>query len=168
MIRPVRAVGTLAAEGAALRIPAARAHDIAIGQAASVDTHIGVVPGRVSRVDTARTNGIVTADVTLTGALPHGARPGMAVDGVIELEWLENVVHVGMPAFGREHSTLTIFRVTPGCDVMQTSCDAVRQRVRFGRASINTVEILEGLEPGDQVVLSDMSAWDGRDRVRLN
>ena len=168
MIRQVRAVGTLAAEGALLRIPGARAHDIAIGQAASVDTHIGLVPGRVSRVDAAPANGIVTVDVTLTGALPYGTRPGMAVDGVVELEWLENVVYVGLPAFGQEHSTTTIFRVTRGCDLTQTSCDAVRQRVRFGRASINTIEILEGLEPGDQVVLSDMSAWDGRDRVRLN
>jgi HlyD family secretion protein len=168
MIRQVRAVGTLAAEGALLRIPGAWAHDIAIGQAASVDTHIGLVPGRVTRVDAAPTNGIVTVDVTLTGALPHGTRPGMAVDGVVELEWLENVVYVGLPAFGQEHSTLTIFRVTRGCDLTQTSCDAVRQRVRFGRASINTIEILEGFEPGDQVVLSDMSAWDGRARVRLS
>jgi HlyD family secretion protein len=168
MIRQVRAVGTLAAEGALLRLPEARAHDIAIGQAASVDTHIGLVPGRVSRVDAVPTNGIVTVDVTLTGALPHGTRPGLAVDGVVELEWLENVVYVGLPVFGQEHSTLTILKVTRGCDLTQTSCDAVRQRVRFGRASINTIEILEGLEPGDQVVLSDMSAWDGRDRVRLN
>jgi len=168
MMHRVRAVGTLAGEGAVLRIPAARAHDIVIGQAASVDTHFGLVPGRVSRVDAAPTNGLVTVDVTLTGAFPHGARPRVAVDGVVELEWLENVVYVGLPVRGQEHSTLTIFRVTRGCDLTETSCDAVRQRVRFGRASMNTIEILEGLEPGDQVVLSDMSAWDGRDRVRLN
>jgi HlyD family secretion protein len=168
MSRQVRAVGTLAAEGAVLRIPAARARDIAIGQAAAVDTHIGLVPGRISRIDAAPTNGIVTVDVRLTGALPHGTRPGLTVDGVVELEWMENVVYVGMPAFAQEHSTPAIFRVTRGCDVARTSCEAVRQRVRFGRASLNTIEILEGLEPGDQVVLSDMSAWDGRDRVSLN
>ena len=168
MIRQVRAVGTLTADGAVLRIPAAQARDIAIGQAASVDTHIGLVPGRVSRIDAAPTNGIVTFDVRLTGALPHGTRPGLTVDAVVDLEWLGNVVHVGIPAFGQECTTRTIFTVTRGCDVTHTSCEAVRQRVRFGRASINTIEILEGLVPGDQVILSDMSAWDGRDRVRLN
>jgi HlyD family secretion protein len=167
MNHQVRAVGTLTAEGAVLRIPGPRAHDLAIGQAASVDTHIGLVPGRVSRIDATPTNGIVTVHVRLTGALPHGTRPGLTVEGVVELERLENVVYVGMPAYGREHSTLTIFRLPRGCDVTRTSCEAVRQRVRFGRASIDTIEIVEGLEPGDRVVLSDMSAWDGRDRIRL-
>ena len=168
MIRQARGVGTLAAEGALLRIPAARAHDIALGQPVSVDTHIGLVPGSVSRIDPTPTNGIVTVDVRLTGAPPRGSRPGLTIDGVVEIERLENVVYVGRPAFAQEHSTRTIFKVTRGCDLAHSSCDAVRQRVRFGRASINTIEILEGLEPGDQVVLSDMSAWDGRDRVRLN
>ena len=168
MSRQVRAVGTSTAEGAVLRVPAARAHDIAIRRAVSVDTHVGLVPGSVSRIDRTPTNGLVTVDVRLTGALPQGARPGLTVDGIVELERLENVVYVGMPAFTQEHSTRTIFKVIRGCDLTHTSCEAVRERVRFGRASINAIEIIEGLEPGDQVVLSDTSAWDGRDRIRLN
>jgi hypothetical protein len=168
MIRQARGTGTLTAEGAVLRFPEARSRAIAIGQTASVDTRLGLVPGIVSRVEAAPVNGVVTVDVKLTGALPPGGRPGQVVDGVIALERLENVTHVGRPVFAKEHGTLALFRVTKGCDVVQTSCEAVRQHVRFGRASINTIEIVEGLEPGDQVVLSDMSAWDGRDRVRLN
>jgi hypothetical protein len=171
MIRQVRGAGTLVIEdsrlNAKLRIPETRANDIAVGQVASVDTGIGTVPGKVSRIDAA-TNGAITVYIALTGELPRGARADLMVHGAVDLERLENVVYVGRPAFGEENSTVTIFKVVPGCDLTQTSCEAVRRQVRLGRSSVNTIEILEGLEPGDQVVLSDMSAWDGRDRVRLN
>jgi HlyD family secretion protein len=171
MIRQVRGSGRLAIEDglkAVLHIPETRASDIAIGQPASVDTRSGIVAGKVVRIDDTPTHGAITVYLSLTGALPHDARPGLSVDGIVELGRLEDVVHVGMPAFGQENSTITIFKVSPGCDVTQNSCEAVRQRVRLGRGSTNTIEILEGLKPGDQVVLSDMSAYDGRDRVRLN
>jgi HlyD family secretion protein len=174
MIRQVRGSGALVPASdatrlkAVLQIPKTQAGEIAIGQPASVDTRHGIVPGKVARLDTSPTNGAVSVDIALTGALPRGARPGLTVDGAVELERMENVVHVGRPAFGQENSTVTLFKVTPGCDLTLNSCEAVRQWVRLGRSSINTIEILDGLKPGDQVVLSDMSAWDGRHRVRLN
>jgi hypothetical protein len=171
MIRQVRGAGTLVSEdarlNAKLRFPEARANDIAVDQAASVDTGYGIVPGKVSRIDAA-TNGAVTVYIALKGELPRGARADLRVHGAVDLERLENVVYVGRPAFGEEHSTVTIFKVVAGCDLTKTSCEAVRRQVRLGRSSVNTIEILEGLKPGDQVVLSDMSAWDGRDRVKLN
>ena len=104
----------------------------------------------------------------MTGELPRGARPDLTVDGTVELERLDNVIYVGRAAFAQEQSTMTLFKVTDGCQVPQMDCDAVRTQVRFGRSSVNTIEIVEGLKPGDQVVLSDMSAWDAHDRVRLN
>jgi HlyD family secretion protein len=174
MIRQVRGSGALVPASdathlkAVLQIPKTQASEIASGQPASVDTRYGIVPGKVARVDTSPTNGAVTVAVALTGALPRGARPGVTVHGVVELERVENVLHVARPAFGQENSTMTLFKVTPGCDLTRNSCEAVRQRVRLGRSSLNTIEILDGLKPGDQVVLSDMSAWDGRHRVRLN
>lgn len=149
---------TLKAE---LRIPETQTKDIAIGQEASIDTRNGVVPGRVSRIDPAAQNGTVGVDVTLLGALPPGARPDLSVDGTIELERLENVVYVGRPAFGQEKSSVGLFRLTDGGD-------AVRISVKLGRSSVNTIEIVDGLKPGDQVILSDMSAWDSYDRIRLN
>lgn len=153
---------------AELRIPETQTKDIEIGQIASVDTRNGIVAGRVSRIDAAATNGTVTVDVSLTGELPRGARPDLTVDGTVELERLDNVIHVGRAAFAQEQSTMTLFKVTDGCQVPQQDCDAVRTQVKFGRSSVNTIEVLEGLKPGDQVVLSDMSAWDAHDRVRLN
>jgi hypothetical protein len=179
MVRQLGATGTLVLEDirgiadptrlrAALRIPETRITDIEVGQPASIDTRNGLVPGKVSHIDPAGANGMVTAYVTLIGELPRGARLDMTVDGVVELERLDDVVYAGRPAFSRENSTISIFKVTPGCDLTQTSCEAVRQRVRLGRSSVNTIEILEGLKPGDQVVLSDMSAYDALDRVRLN
>lgn len=149
---------TLKAE---LRIPETQTKDIAIGQEASIDTRNGIVPGRVSRIDPAAQNGTVGVDVTLLGALPPGARPDLSVDGTIELERLENVVYVGRPAFGQEKSSVGLFRLTDGGD-------AVRISVKLGRSSVNTIEIVDGLKPGDQVILSDMSAWDSYDRIRLN
>jgi HlyD family secretion protein len=150
--------GKLKAE---LRIAETQAKDIQIGQVASVDTRNGVVPGRVSRIDPAATNGTVMVDVALEGPLPRGARPDLTVDGTVELERLDSVVFVGRPAFGQEQSTVGLFKLEP-------DGNAHRVQVRLGRSSVNTIEIVEGLTPGDQVVLSDMSAWDAFDRVRLN
>jgi HlyD family secretion protein len=149
---------TLKAE---LRIPETQTKDLAIGQLASIDTRNGVVEGRVSRIDPAAQNGTVGVDVSLTGALPPGARPDLSVDGTVELERLNNVVYVGRPAFGQENSTVGLFRLTEGGE-------AVRISVQLGRSSVNTIEIVNGLRPGDQVVLSDMSAWDQYERIRLN
>ena len=157
--------GRLKAE---LRIPETQTRDIEIGQLAEIDTRNGKVPGRVSRIDAAATNGTVTVDVQLTGELPRGARPDLTVDGTVELERLDNVVNVGRAAFAQENSTMSLFKVTSGCTIPQMDCEATRTQVKFGRSSVSTIEVLDGLKPGDQVVLSDMSAWDAHDRVRLN
>jgi HlyD family secretion protein len=146
---------------AELRIAETQAKDIEIGQVAQVDTRNGIIPGRVSRKDPAAVNGTVTVDVALTGALPRGAVPDLSVDGTVELERLENILFVGRPAFGQEQSTVGLFKLT------DESGDAERVQVRLGRTSVNTIEIQSGLNVGDQVVLSDMSAWDAFDRVRL-
>ncbi len=147
---------------AEVRIAETQAKDIAIGQVAQIDTRNGVVEGRVSRIDPAVQNGTVLVDVTIDGQLPRGARPDLSVDGTIELERLEDVVFVGRPAFGQERSTVGIFKLDPN------SNDAVRTQVQLGRSSVNTIEIISGLQPGDRVILSDMSQWDANDRVRLN
>ena len=147
---------------AELRIAETQAKDILIGQPAAIDTRNGVIAGHVSRIDPAVQQGTVTVDVVLDGELPRGARPDLTVDGTIELERLENVIYVGRPVFGQEESVVSLFKLDPESD------DAVRTRVSLGRSSVNTIEVLEGLEPGDQVVLSDMSQWDAFDRVRLN
>ena len=146
---------------AELRIAETQAKDIEIGQPAQIDTRNGVIAGRVSRKDPAATNGTVTVDVALTGALPRGAVPDLSVDGTIELERLENVLYVGRPAFGQELSTVGLFKIT------DESGEAERTQVKLGVSSVNTIEIKSGLNVGDQVVLSDMSAWDAFDRVRL-
>jgi HlyD family secretion protein len=127
----------------------------------SVDTRNGVVAGRVSRIDPAAVNGTVTVDVQLGGELPKGARPDLSVDGTIEIERLENVLYVGRPAFGQTDNVVGIFKLL-------TNGEAVRTQVKLGRSSVNTIEVVQGLETGDQVVLSDMSAWDSYERVRLN
>ena len=146
---------------AQLKIAETQAKDIVIGQPASIDTRNGVVPGKVSRVDPAVQNGTVTVDVVLAGALPKGARPDLSVDGTIELDRLADVVYVGRPAFGQEQNQISLFRVNG------EGGDAQRVKVRLGKSSVNTVQVLEGLKPGDRVILSDMSAWDAYDRVRL-
>lgn len=146
---------------AQLKIAETQARDVQIGERAIVDTRNGVVEGHVSRIDPAVSGGTVTVDVAMDGPLPKGARPDLSVDGTIELERLADVVHVGRPAFGSEQGTITLFRLQPGSD------EALRVKVRLGKSSVNAVEILEGLKPGDKVVLSDMSAWDAFDRVRL-
>jgi HlyD family secretion protein len=147
---------------AVIRIAETQAKDVAIGQSASVDTRNGIVAGKVSRVDPASQNGTVTVDVELTDALPKGARPDLTVDGTIELERLEDVLYVGRPAQGQPDSMVGLFRLGEG------TSEASRVKVKLGRASVNTIEIVEGLKEGDQVILSDTSAWDAFDRIRLN
>ena len=147
---------------AELRIAETQAKDIQIGQLASIDTRNGIIPGHVVRIDPAVENGTVTVDVTLDGDLPRSARPDLTVDGTIELERLDDVIFVGRPVFGQEDSVISLFRLDTDGD------EAQRVTVGLGRASVNTIEVLEGLRPGDRVVLSDMSAWDAFDRVRLN
>ena len=147
---------------AELRIAETQAKDIQIGQIASIDTRNGIIPGHVVRIDPAVENGTVTVDVALDGELPRGARPDLTVDGTIELERLDDIVFVGRPVFGQEESVVSLF-VVDG-----ETGQATRTRVGLGRASVNTIEVREGLEPGEQVILSDMSAWDAFDRLRLN
>jgi HlyD family secretion protein len=147
---------------AEIRIPETQAKDVMIGQAAQVDTHNGIIPGRVSRIDPAAVNGNVTVDIRLEGELPPGARPDLSVDGVVELERLSDVLYVQRPVFGQPNSTIGLFKVSAD------GKEAVRVPVRIGRVSVQTVEILDGLKTGDKVILSDMSAWDGHDRLRLN
>jgi HlyD family secretion protein len=146
---------------AELRIPETQARDVTIGQIASVDTRNGFVKGKVSRIDAAPVNGTLAIDVRLEGELPRGARPDLTVDGTVELERLENVVHMGRPAFGQENSTISVFKVTPDGEGLRTT-------VQLGKSSVNTIEILKGLNPGDRVILSDMSSYDAHDRVRFS
>lgn len=147
---------------AELKIAETQAKDIQLGQPASVDTHNGVISGHVTRIDPSVQNGTVTVDVALDSTLPQGARPDLSVDGTIDLEKMENVLYVGRPAFGQEHSTVGMFKLEPD------GVNAVRTQVKLGRSSVNTVEILQGLKEGDQVILSDMSRWDNFDRIRLD
>jgi len=145
---------------AVLRIPQVQARDVAIGQIALIDTRTDTIVGTVIRIDPAVQNGAVNVDVALQGELPLGARPDLNVDGVIEIERLVDVLYMGRPAFGQAHSTVGLFRMTE-------DNYAERVRVRLGRASVNTIEILEGLVEGDVVIISDMSDWDTYDRVRI-
>ena len=146
---------------AALKIAETQARDIQISQPAEIDTHNGIIPGKVTRIDPAVQNGTVTVDVELLGALPQGARPDLSVDGTIDLDRMTDVLYVGRPAFGNENSTISLFRVSPDGKT------ATRVPVKVGRASVNSIQILEGLQPGDVVILSDMSRWDSADRVQL-
>jgi HlyD family secretion protein len=150
---------------AALQIPETQIKDIALGQTATIDTRSGgaTVRGTVQRIDPAARNGTVTVDVRIEEALPQGARPDLSVDGTIELERLDNVLYVGRPATGGGgQATVSLFRVEP------EGRTAVRAPVKLGRASVNTVEVLEGLREGDTVILSDTSQWDGVDKLRLD
>jgi HlyD family secretion protein len=146
---------------AELRIAETQARDLTIGQLAQVDTRNGIISGKVVRIDPAAQQGTVTVDVALEGELPRGARPDLSVDGTVEIERLDNVLYVGRPAFGQEHSTVGLFKVDP------TTGEAERAQVQLGKSSVNTIEVLGGLNEGDQVILSDMSAWDSQPRVRL-
>jgi HlyD family secretion protein len=145
---------------AEVKIAETQAKDIQIGQKAHIDTRNGIVDGLVARIDPSVQNGTITVDVALTGDLPKGAVPDLSVDGTIELERMADVLYVGRPAFGQEQSTVGLFKLQPGGG-------ATREQVKLGRGSVNAVEIVSGLNVGDQVVLSDMSAWDAFDRVRL-
>ena len=146
---------------AELKVAETQAKDIQLGQPASIDTHNGVISGHVTRIDPSVLNGTVTVDVGLDGVLPQGARPDLSVDGTIDLERIANILYVGRPAFGQEKSTVGIFKLEPDGQ------NAVRAQVQLGRSSVNTVEIIQGLKEGDQVILSDMSRWDSFDRVHL-
>ena len=146
---------------ARLAIPETLAKDVAIGQPAHIDTRNGMVDGTVSRVDPAASGGTVTVDVALTGPLPKGARPDLSVVGTVELERLPDVLHVRRPAFVQPGTTVGVFRVDPDGQY------ATRVHVQVGRASVTTVELLAGLADGDQIIVSDMSMWDSRDRLKL-
>jgi len=147
---------------AALLIAETQAKDVQIGQKASVDTHNGIIAGHVMRIDPSVANGTRTVDVKLDGPLPPGAVPDLSVEGTVEIERLTDVLYVGRPVHGDPDSTIGLFKVVDG------GSEAVRVAVELGAASVNTVEIRKGLQPGDQVILSDMSAWDNYDRVELN
>jgi HlyD family secretion protein len=147
---------------AALQIAETQARDIQIGLPASIDTHNGVIPGHVTRIDPSVVNGTRTVDVELDGALPPGAVPQLSVDGTIDLERMKDVLFVGRPALGNEDSTLSLFRLDPD------GKSATRVSVKVGRASVNEIQVIEGLKEGDVVILSDMSRWDNVDRIRLD
>ncbi|MGH7559595.1 MAG: HlyD family secretion protein [Gemmatimonadales bacterium] len=146
---------------AVLRVPEQQAPGITIGQRAQIDTRNGIAQGRVSRMDPGATAGTVTVDVALEGRLPPGTRPDLSVDGVIEIARLTNVLFTGRPAYGQTDATVGLFKLVEGGKYAQ------RVTVRLGRTSVNAVEIREGLAPNDVVILSDMTRWDGVDRVRI-
>lgn len=147
---------------AELKIPETQAKDVQLGQPAQVDTHNGVIEGKVIRIDPSVQNGTRTVDVALNGDLPPGAVPDLSVDGTIDLERIANVLFVGRPTYGQEKSTVGIFKLEGDGKT------ASRAQVTLGRSSVNTVEILAGLKEGDQVILSDISRWDQYDRIRLD
>ncbi len=146
---------------AEVKIAETQAKDVVPGQKASIDTRNGIVGGHVSRVDPSVINGTVTVDVTIDDPLPPGARPDLSVDGTITLENLKDVLYVGRPVHGQSDSTIGLFKLT------EDGSEATRVNVKLGRSSVNTIEILDGLKVGDRVILSDMSAWDAFDRIRL-
>lgn len=146
---------------AVLRVQENQARDVTLGQVASIDTRNGFVRGRVSRIDPSSTGGTVTVDVALTDSLPKGARPDLSVDGTIVLEQIGKVLHVGRPTYGQANSTIGLFKLTA------SGKEAERVQVTLGRTSANAVEVVRGLKAGDIVILSDMSRFDGVDRVRI-
>jgi HlyD family secretion protein len=147
---------------AELKIAETQAKDVLIGQKAEIDTRNGFIPGHVIRIDPSVINGTRTVDVALDGELPAGAVPDLSVDGTIELERLDDVVYVGRPVQGQPNSLITLFKLdTDGRE-------ATRVQVKLGRSSVNTIEIVDGLKPGEQVILSDMTAQDAFNRIRLN
>jgi HlyD family secretion protein len=145
---------------AEIKIAETQAKDIQVGQKASIDTRNGIVSGLVTRIDPSVQNGTRTVDVSLEGDLPKGAVPDLSVDGTIELERLNDVLYMGRPAFGQEQSTVTVFKV-------DADGSASRVQVKLGKESVSSVKILSGLSLGDRVILSDMSAWDAFDRIKL-
>jgi HlyD family secretion protein len=147
---------------AELRVPEVQAKDVVAGQKASIDTRNGIVPGRVLRVAPSAQDGTVIVDVALEGPLPQGARPDISVDGTIEIERLDDVLYVGRPAYGQSNSKIEMFKV------INNGKEAIRVPVELGRVSVNTVEVVKGLQVGDKVILSDTSAQDGYNKIRLN
>jgi HlyD family secretion protein len=161
---PGQTLATVAQPGrlkAVLRVPETQAKDIVLGQRTSIDTRNGLIAGSVMRVDPLSQNGTVTVEVTLEGELPKGARSDLSVDGVIELERLENVLYIKRPAYGQPESTIGIFKLDGSGD------EAIRQSVKLGRASVSTIEVQQGLQPGDVVIVSDMSRFDNVNKVRI-
>jgi len=146
---------------AEIKIAETQAKDVAYGQSATIDTRNGIVKGHVIRIDPSVVNGTVTVDVGIDDPLPLGARPDLSVDGTIELENLKDVLYVGRPVHGQSDSTIGLFKIDAD------GSEAQRVNVKLGRASVNTIEIVSGLRVGDKVILSDMSAWDNFDRIRL-
>lgn len=146
---------------AVLRVPETQAKDVVLGQPTSIDTRNGVVPGRVIRIDPAVQNGTVVVEVALEGALPRGARPDLSVDGTIEIERLTNVLYVGRPAYGQAESVVGLFKLGPDGET------ATRTNVKLGRSSVNTIEVVQGLNAGDRVIISDMTQWDNAEKVRV-
>ncbi len=146
---------------AQLRIPEVQARDVSIGLSAEIDTYNGKVSGAVSRIDPTVMEGNVTVDVTLDGELPEGARPDLSVVGTIEIERLNDIIYVGRPVFASSESTVELFKL------VEEGKYAVRSRVQLGRSSVSTIEVIEGLMPGDEIILSDMSQWDEHDKIRL-
>jgi HlyD family secretion protein len=146
---------------AELKVPETQAKDLLIGQPAQIDTRNGIIAGKVTRIDPAAQNGTVTVDCALLDALPKGARPDLGVEGTIELERLKDVMYMERPVFGQEKATITLFKLEP------EGRFANRVQVKLGRASVTTIEVLEGLKVGDQVILSDMSAQDNHDRLQI-
>lgn len=146
---------------AELHIPEVQAKEVAIGMTALIDTRPAVMTGRVVRVAPSSQDGTVTVDVAFEGPLPQGARPNLSVDGTIEIERLENVLYVGRPSYGQQNSKIELFKLV-------SDDEAVRVPVELGRMSVSTVEIVKGLQAGDKVILSDTSAQDGYDKIRLN
>jgi HlyD family secretion protein len=147
---------------AAIKIAETQAKDVQLDQFAEIDTRNGIIPGHVIRVDPAVENGTVTVDVALDASLPKGARPDLSVDGTIQLEKLDDVLYVARPVQGQPESLVSLFKVSAG------GREAMRVQVKLGRSSVSTIEILQGLQLGDQIILSDMSQWDSFERVRLN
>jgi HlyD family secretion protein len=146
---------------AVIRVPETQAPDVRLGQTAFIDTRNGIVKGRVIRMDPNSQSGTVSVDIKLEGDLPPGARPDLSIDGTIELERLQDVLHVGRPGYGQPNSTIGMFKVIDGGDY------AIQVSVQVGRSSVNTMEVIQGLNQGDIVILSDMTRWDSAERVRL-
>jgi HlyD family secretion protein len=146
---------------AELKISETQAKDLLLGQPVAIDTRNGMVQGRVIRIDPAVMNGTVTVDASLEGPLPKGARPDLSVEGIIELDRATDALFVGRPVQAQAFGTMGLYRLSPD------GSEAVRVKVRLGRGSVSTIEVLEGLLPGDQVILSDTSSWDGSDRIRI-
>jgi HlyD family secretion protein len=159
---PVARVANMAKLKAAIKIAETQVKDVQLDQSAEIDTRNGVIPGHVIRIDPAVENGTVTVDVALDGPLPKGARPDLSVDGTIQIERLENVLYVGRPVQAQSETQAGLFKL------IEDGKEALRVPVKLGRSSVSTIEIISGLQVGDQIILSDMSQWDAHERLRIN